>query len=168
MNKYCVGDRVRILRSCYGADNLQVGMVADVSRVRDECGILLKGTYEEGDPQLLYFSSLEVEPYTPSRFEIGKTYKTAQHGEVICVYIHPNGQALCLFDRHHDKLNTAYVWNADGTYDSALPSSAGPYRIVFEPIIETVSEDVEIAGQDVTIEYTVTDGVADMGTVKVR
>jgi len=158
MSKYKVGDRVRILHTDYIDCGLDVGTIHEVKYV-NSCGIDLLGIGPENKDDPLYFTHWEVEPAPPSSFEIGKTYKTREHGEYTCIHVADNGKAWLAFDD-----SPAYVWDDDGKSISLTPE----WDVVWEPVTETVSEDVEIAGRNVTIEYTLVDGVADMGTVKVR
>jgi len=157
MSKYCVGDKVKVVANTVGH------YFEDQENVTIEY-VYPDGTYraKSNDSEWWCVTDDDITHIaTPSRFEIGKTYKTADQGNVTCVYIHPNGQALCLFDRHHDKLNSAYVWNADGTYDSALPSAAGPYRIVFEPVVTTHNHVVFAHGESRNTQYNLVDGKVD-------
>jgi len=77
-----------------------------------------------------YVKDTSLEPYTPSRFELGKTYKTREHEEYTCIYIADNGKAWLVSGD-----SPAYVWDADGRSISLTPA----WDVVFGPVVEWVS-----------------------------
>jgi len=152
MSKFSVGDKVKVVANTVGHDFEDHEHVTIVYVYAD-------GTYraKTNDSEWWRVTDDDVAPIatTPPRFEIGKTYKTVDKGTVKCVYIHDDGQALCFFEYPDGKVSSAYIWNADGTYASCIESAAGPYRIVFEPVVEWVDKVLYYDENGKSLYYTI-------------
>jgi len=169
MNKYKVGDRVRILHTDYYNCGLDVGTIHEVKYV-NPYGIDLLGIGPENKDDPLSFRHWEVDPAPAPRFEIGKTYKTREHGEYTCIHVADNGKAWLVSGD-----SPAYVWDADGRSISLTPA----WDVVWESVGEWVDTTFLFDKSDnklyhtafgepaLTVSFPMVNGVPDFTQAKV-
>lgn len=162
MSKFKVGDRVRILRSDYEGCGLDVGTTHKVASISDTGDVYLEGIGPCNIGDHLFFYEGELE--SVCGFTIGQTYQTADRGEVTCIALREDGGMFGTMNGS----DTAYSWNADGSYRCALPHECPPYRIVFEPVVTRHNHYAETKHGDVMINYIVIDGKPDWTSAKVK
>ena len=160
MSKFKVGDRVKLVGDEYPSVGLHIGHEYTVSRMSLSGNPEIRG--DDGEDWLFFESEVEF-VQDKSHFTIGQTYQTAERGEVTCIALRDDGG---MFGAMHGA-DTAYSWNADGSYRNALPHECPPYRIVFAPVVTHHNHYAETKHGDVMIDYDVIDGNPDWDNAKV-
>ena len=148
--KFKIGDKVRIVGNECG-HQFKIGEIVTIQDVQ-------RSDYKATNGHDFWFViDDELEPAETRKLEVGKTYESANYGSYKCIAVNETHAWLTAYTNA-----TAYVWTIDGK------SSLGPeWDIVFAPIIEVISEDVELYGKTVTLDYTVKDGEPDWDTLRV-
>lgn len=165
MSKFKVGDRVRIVRSGndskYWCDH-EVGSVHTVEMV-----------YESGDYEVDFqtMHPNDIEPITHTHtLTPGKIYTMASGRKCKIIYVEDGfAYGFHLHDNGaHGK--TAYCWDMSGEYQNALECDRVDYRIVFEPVRETVYTYHSIWNGDkfkYKVSVDMVDGTPDWSTATV-
>lgn len=157
MSKFKVGDRVRIVKNTACSSN----MIGDVGIVVEARGEVCKvDVYGRGNfSNWSCMSDLEIA--TPTRtLTPGQTYTARNGSRHVCIYV-DGGNAWMLSDGGGN--TPAYVWTIDGKSIS-LNSE---WDIVFEPVRETVSFEIDTYHGIVGLEYQTINGTPDWSTAKV-
>lgn len=143
MSKFRVGEKVKIVGNSNPMHHFAIGDVVEVTGLSGFCGygeIELRGNcawQEPGETGIQYLSLSDIEPVTlTDTFTIGQTYKTASGRDVTCIALREDGGMFGVFGTGR---TSAYGWDGGGNYLCAVPSECQPYRIVFEPVRETVT-----------------------------
>ena len=157
MSKYKVGDRVKVVANTVGHDfEDQTHVIIDY--------VYSDGTYKAykvGDSRSDWWSVTndDIAPIaTPSRFEIGKTYKTREHEEYTCIHIADNGKAWLVCGE-----SAAYVWDANGKSISLSPE----WDVVWEPVVTTHNHVVFAHGESRKTQYNLVNGKVDWDSFEV-
>lgn len=167
MSKFKVGDRVRIVHTDYENEGLDVGTTHEIMGT-DRNLVVLEGNMSGW----LNFFTEEVELVTAAptnTLTVGKTYTSANGNKWECLAV--KGDTAWLAGVYGEELGAAYRFKVDGT-PVCLETASEKYRIVFEPVRETVKlyvQDTEynIAFKDFgTVELI--NGTPDWSTAKVE
>lgn len=130
MSKFKVGDKVKITDRTYGHE-FYIGEDVIIAHV-GAADYLAEGAYSDW-----YIIDSEAELIHPDiAFTIGQTYKAASGRDVTCIALREDGGMFGVFGTDR---TSAYGWDGEGNYLCAVSSECPPYRIVFEPVRETVT-----------------------------
>lgn len=161
MSKYKGGDRVKVVANTVGHYfEDQTHVIIDY--------VYSDGTYKAykvGDSRSDWWcvTDDDVEPIAaPSRFEIGKTYKTALHGKFTCIHV-AGDYAWLANDFGNGASGAAYVWNMEGKSISL----SHEWDLVWEPIVTTHNHVVFAHGESRNTQYNLVDGMVDWDSFEV-
>ena len=128
----------------------------------DVSGYLVVGYRDDGVRTCNISKGNLTKIYTPPRFEIGKTYKTALHGEFTCIHV-AGDYAWLAHDFGNGAEGAAYVWNMEGKSISLSPE----WDVVWDPVVTTHNHVVFAQGESRNTQYNLVDGKVDWDSFEV-
>lgn len=164
-----MGDRVRIIANEYGHE-FDIGEVVTIVKV---CADDYQAKCDDGEVWWVIASELIPAPQH-NTITTGQTYTMASGRKMRVIHIE-DGKAFGVFlnDNGTASLNSAYTWDMDGEYQNAVAGVRDEYRIVFEPVRETVTQEfgpldgINYFHGNVKVSIETINGTPDWSTAKV-